>query len=78
MPKPKRAVIRDDGVRYESTSAAARAVAGDQTNVSRACRTRDKAYEQIHRLDCCQNRLPASCWFIIKYHFPESKRFPIR
>lgn len=29
MPKPKRAVIRDDGARYESTSAAANAVAGE-------------------------------------------------
>ena len=44
MPKPKRAVIRDDGVRYESTSAAAKAVVGDQTNISRACRTGCKAY----------------------------------
>ena len=47
MPKPKRAVIRDDGVRYESTSAAANAVAGDQTNISRACRTGCKAYSHL-------------------------------
>ena len=47
MPKPKRAVIRDDGVRYESTSAAAKAVAGDQTNISRACRTGRKAYGHL-------------------------------
>lgn len=47
MPKPKRAVIRDDGERYESTSAAANAVAGDQTNISRACRTGRKAYGHL-------------------------------
>lgn len=47
MPKPKRAVIRDDGERYESTSAAAKAVAGDQTNISRACRTGCKAYGHL-------------------------------
>lgn len=47
MPKPKRSVIRDDGVRYESTSAAAKAVAGDQTNISRACRTGRKAYGHL-------------------------------
>lgn len=47
MSKPKRAVIRDDGARYESTSAAAKAVAGDQTNISRACRTGCKAYGQL-------------------------------
>ena len=47
MPKPKRAVIRDDGERYESTSAAANAVAGDQTNISRACRTGCKAYGHL-------------------------------
>lgn len=47
MPKPKRAVIRDDGERYESTSAAAKAVEGDQTNISRACRTGCKAYGHL-------------------------------
>lgn len=47
MPKAKRAVIRDDGVRYESTSAAAKAVVGDQTNISRACRTGCKAYGRL-------------------------------
>ena len=47
MPKPKRPVIRDDGARYESTSAAAKAVAGDQTNISRACRTGCKAYGHL-------------------------------
>ena len=47
MPKPKRAVIRDDGVRYESTSAAAKAVAGDQTNICRACRTGKSAYGHL-------------------------------
>lgn len=51
MPKPKRAVIRDDGVRYESTSAAAKAVAGDQTNISRACRTGQRAYGHRWRYD---------------------------
>lgn len=47
MPKAKRAVIRDDGERYESTSAAANSVAGDQTNISRACRTGCKAYGHL-------------------------------
>ena len=47
MPKSKRAVIRDDGERYESTSAAANAMAGDQTNISRACRTGRKAYGHL-------------------------------
>ena len=51
MPKPKRAVIRDDGERYESTCAAAKAVAGDQTNISRACRTGQRAYGHRWRYD---------------------------
>lgn len=38
--RTKREVVRSDGRRYESTAAAANDVAGDQTNISRACRNR--------------------------------------
>lgn len=44
MPKQyRRAVIRSDGKRYPSTQAAARDMAGDNTNISMVCRGKRKS-----------------------------------